>query len=565
MLCGMELERDVPTRPQAGLTGLGRWLRTPWVAGLLLLVVYGSLSFANDPRGYLGTDTGAKVATLAVMHDHGTARPDLGYWAAPFDPTGRVHPIYQVAKIAHGWVQVTTLPMLELARPLYDLGGYRATLLLPMLGAIGAAFAARSLARRARRSEAAGWAAFWVVGLASPIVVYALDLWEHAIGVACVLGAVALLAGVLDGARPVVRRALAAGALLGLAATMRNEALVYAVTTVGAAQLFLVVQGRRWRDAVRTGVAAVAGFAVPWFANVALSHAVGGLSRSARATGAASSGLGGVDQRAREAVVTLLALRPADLPHVLVVGGALLALLAGVVLSARHGRDDRAVICGIGAGAVLLVTTVTALGFVPGLFAAAPIAVVALVTRPRTTAAAYPLVVALVTLPLVWAFQYVGGADPQWAGRYALPSCLLLVALGAAHLVGERRAVLVAMVALSLFVTTSGELWLRHRSQSVDQTFAALVQRPEDVLIARDGFFVREGGPAYLERRWLTAADDSSLDLAVQVVREAGLRTFAIIDEWPDAPRTFDGATLRGTDERSFLSTRLYLHSYALP
>jgi hypothetical protein len=475
-----------------------------------------------------------------------------------------VHPIYAVRLVGHAWVQVTTLPMLEVARPLYDLGGYRATLLLPMLGAIGSAFAARSIARRARRSDGAGWMAFWVVGLASPMVVYALDLWEHAIGVACVLGAVALLGGVLDGERAATRRALLAGGLLGLAATMRNEALAYTVTTVGAAQLFLVVGGRRWRQAVRVGVAAVAGFAVPWVGNVVLDHAVGGLSRSARTTGAASAGLGGLAQRAREAVVTLVAVRPAELGRVIVLGAALLGLVAGAVWSARRRRPDRAAVLVLGAAAVYVVTTATTLGFVPGLFAAAPIAVLAVVTRPGTAAASYPLVVALATLPLVWAFQYLGGAFPQWAGRYGLPSCLLLVALGAAYLLGEHRVVLVGLVTLSLLVTATGELWLRQRSESVDRTFAALVDRPEDVLIGRNGFFVREGGPAYLERRWLTAVSDADLDVAVGVVRQAGLRTFATVDEAPEAPSTLDGAHLEGTDRQAYLGRPLYVHRYAL-
>src|SRR3546814_13688821 len=87
--------------------------------------------------------------------------------------------------------------MLELARPLYALGGYRLTLLLPMAGAVGAAFASRSLARRAAR-DSAGWTAYWLVGLGSPAVVYALDVWEQAPGVACIVGAGDLMAGILD-------------------------------------------------------------------------------------------------------------------------------------------------------------------------------------------------------------------------------------------------------------------------------------------------------------------------------------------------------------------------------
>ena len=46
-----------------------RVLRRPLAAGLLSLALYVALSFANDPKGYLGTDTGGKVATLRMMSD----------------------------------------------------------------------------------------------------------------------------------------------------------------------------------------------------------------------------------------------------------------------------------------------------------------------------------------------------------------------------------------------------------------------------------------------------------------------------------------------------------------
>src|SRR5436190_601681 len=89
-------------------------------------------------------------------------------------------------------------------------------------------------------TPSAGWQAYWVVGLASPITVYALDLWEHAPGAACMVGAIALLVGIVDG-ESVWPRALGAGALLGLAATMRTEAFPYALVAVGTTCLFLAV------------------------------------------------------------------------------------------------------------------------------------------------------------------------------------------------------------------------------------------------------------------------------------------------------------------------------------
>ena len=131
------------------------------------------------------------------MDARGDLDPDLGYWAERFDPDGiactRSRSHYH---IGGRWVNVTTLPMIYAATPLYDLGGLRGILLIPMLGGCLSALAARALARRlaTRNPGSSGWIAFWAVGLATPVAVYALDFWEHTIGLAAMLwGVVALL------------------------------------------------------------------------------------------------------------------------------------------------------------------------------------------------------------------------------------------------------------------------------------------------------------------------------------------------------------------------------------
>src|SRR5258707_11156205 len=100
-----------------------------------------------------------------------------------------------------------------------------------MLGGLLPARGARALARRLGGH---GDLAFWAVGLATPVVVYALDFWEHTLGLAAMVWGVVLLLDVAD-RRAGWRAALAGGALFGVAATMRTEALVYAVVTVGVA------------------------------------------------------------------------------------------------------------------------------------------------------------------------------------------------------------------------------------------------------------------------------------------------------------------------------------------
>ena len=64
------------------------------LSAVALFGLYLLLSFGNDTRAFLGTDTGGKVATLRVMKAHHTTDPDVGYWAETwyrFRKTARRH------------------------------------------------------------------------------------------------------------------------------------------------------------------------------------------------------------------------------------------------------------------------------------------------------------------------------------------------------------------------------------------------------------------------------------------------------------------------------------------
>jgi len=112
------------------------------------MIAYVALSFLLDPRGTMGADEGAKVATLKVMAEQGSFRPDVGYWAAEWDPEGIYHGLTYTTRFGDQYVNVSTLPMIMVGKPLIDVGGYRATVLLPMLGGVLTALAARALAVR---------------------------------------------------------------------------------------------------------------------------------------------------------------------------------------------------------------------------------------------------------------------------------------------------------------------------------------------------------------------------------------------------------------------------------
>ncbi len=515
-----------------------RWVRHPVVGAVGLVLVYAVLSLLMDPRGYLGTDTGSKVATLEVMDQRGTAEVDVGYWAEDVDPDGSIHPIYQAERTEDGeWIAVTTLPMLEAARPLYALGGYRLALLLPILGSTLTAVAAGALARRLGHADGSG--AFWLVGLASPLTIYALDLWEHSLGVACIVWSVVLLLDAVDapGELPArAARAAGAGALLGLGATMRTETFVYALVAVGSAAAAAWRRSGALGRAIGLGAPAVVGFAVPWVLNGLLEAEVGGASRSARASGRVGSGGSDLSERLKETVLTLVGHNAGGYALSVLVGAAVAMVVVAAFRAEGRGDVRFARVAIALAACVYLIGSLDGLGFVPGLTAAFPVVLAVGWAARDAFPARYVLGVAIGSLPLVYAFQYVGGGSPQWGGRYTLGSAVLLGVVGLVGLVERFPSTGRGLVALSVVVTVLGVAWLGVRSRGVDHFFDDVKAEAQPVVIVRQAFLVREAGPALLGERWFSTKDEATFTEAVDAARELGETGFSVVEWGSEAP-----------------------------
>jgi len=525
-------------------------LRRPLVACALLLGVYVALSFANDPRGFLGTDTGGKVATLRAMEDnarHGKVLdPDVHYWAERWDRTGRLHPLYYTSHLDGKWVNATTLPALDAAYPLWRAWGYRGALLLPMLGSVLAALAARALARRLGATDAWAWAGFWIVGLASPLTIYALDFWEHSLGVALMAWAVVLL---VDAWRDPDRWRLGVGVglLFGLAATMRTEALVYGGVATGVVCL-LVLLARRRAAAIGLGLTALAGLALPLVGNWALEEATIGASlRAERAAGAANLAASAGRGRLSEALTTAVNLNPSEDRVAHLIGVVLLVLLVFVALSSVRRRDPGpAIVAGAGALALYGIRVHEGAGFVPGLIAATPVAAAGLALAWRRPDSRLVAGVAVAALLLVWRLQYRGGASPQWAGRCILASGRLLGVCGVVSLPQLERWARVGFVALATGVTAFGLAWLSIRSHDVARAAQALVRQPEPVLVSRIAHLAREGGAFYGDKRYLTAVSRDDERFAATVVRAAGFDEFGLVTLGRGRPDAIPGFRVEG-------------------
>jgi hypothetical protein len=544
-----------PSRP------LLAWLQRPLVACLVLLAVYATCTLAlNDPRGTLGTDTGGKLATLHVMDHNGSLVPEIGYWAASADPKGDLHPIFYTFKVDGKWVNVTTLPMVYAAYPLFELGGDRGVLLLPMLGSILCALAARALARRLGRGS--GWSAFWVMGLLSPVAIYALDFWEHSLGLALMLWGVVWLLRLLDDEHG-LRAALVAGALFGGAATMRTEALVYLVVCGATAALVYLWRSRAVAATMLRGGALLVGAALPLAANEMLERvALGGTIRASRAAGTAADVGASATVRVQEAFTTLVGMnrftRTADY-----VFGALIVVCIVLAVRAFRRSDEDLPIAGSAAiaGAVFLylVGFSGGLGFVPGMLTASPFAAIGVALGWRKGVRIIT-VMAVAALPLVWAFQYSGGAGPQWGGRYTLLSGALLLVAATVVLEGHRNA-LVAACLVAALVTGFGIAWLSVRSHWVAHGIERIVDRHDQAVISGEAHVLREGGAFYDDsRHWLTSTSPRELHRAVRIVQDAGDTEFAyVVSDGVRIPRAIDGYRRDGIEKVQFLRPDPYL------
>ncbi len=140
------------------------------------------------------------------------------------------------------------------------------------------------------------------------------------------------------------------------------------------------------------------------------------------------------------------------------------------------------------------------------------------------------LVIALAALPLVWAFQYLGGAGPQWGGRYTLTSAVLFGVVGTIGLRERVPVVARGLTLLSVGVAALAVVWLGVRSRSVDDLFDDLRAVEADVVVARGAFVLREGGAATVGEHWLSADSEDAYLVALDVAERSGADTLAVLE-----------------------------------
>ena len=520
---------------------------------MALFAIYVIVSLFTDPAGHLMTDVGGKSATLEAMVQRGDWDPDLGYWFEDADPEGQFYPYAHTLHTPNGqWVNTTSLTMIYPMRPLWALGGARLALLIPILGAVATAAAAAALERRLNPQSNGTWS-FWTIGLATPTFIYALDLWEHTLGLAAMtIGAVAVH-DTINNRHPNTAAAIA-GLGYGFAATMRQEALVYGLIAGLLVTITTYRQHNTPTAIIRSTIMATATIAMLAAHTLAEYTLLGGPLRLQRSTGTIAAGAGAVD-RLRAAAATFLF--PFNGDHILsyAFGAMLLVGIFWLTLDLLRGKDSflprllviiSVVFCG-------LFYLVFGLRFVPGLVPTTPIAAVGLAVafhqRDR-----FVLATAVFPLPVLFAVQFPAGAIPQWGGRYLLLTGVILAVAAIAALREKHKSFITGFIAISVAVTLFGVAWTAVRKDQVtdDWDTVAAATESDEVVVWRDFVDAREAGSEMIGERWLSAPDDETQIEIARVLLDAGVDTFLWIEDVDREPTTFAGYT--ATEELATLS-----------
>lgn len=541
------------------------WQR--WLDGrgalLLLTIVLFALAQLPDPQGYLSTDVGGKTATVEVILEDGWRTLDLGYWAADLDPDGSLYPMSHTSQQGDTWVNVTTLPMLYVAAPLVALGGMRLAILIPVLGAVLAAAGARRLATMLGADAGQQRLTFWLVGLASPATIYALDFWEHTLGLGLMVwGAVGVLRATRSAAVPAWVPA-ASGFAFAAAASMRQEALVYGFVAGAILGLALVID-RRPLTAVLRGGSMLVGTAMGLGANMFLERLVFGVDRrTERSTGTAVRVGEDLSFRVREAIESGLAPMSGGTTLTYALAFGLAACLGLLAWRADGPADDKRILwLGLGMVSlfVLLDLAIDGMRFIPGLLASTPLAAFGAVrgwgSRDRRIVA----LLALAPLPLVWAVQYTGGVSAQWGGRYILTTGTLLVVLAVVCCTTEAaRRTMHIVAAGAVAVTAIGVGWTIMRTHAFADVSRHLADRPEQIIVFENSSLGRETGPLGLDKTWLAAFGPPKRAEAAALLDELGVDEFVFVT-YDDGrgDREFPGWEIVG-DEQLDLVNDLHL------
>ena len=224
------------------------------MSGLPLLIFYAGLQlFILPPDGFFAGDQGAKLLQTRATLAHGPFRPWIEGPAQDLDTELQYQePILLRRDDGGHLIGVFPWILPTVTAPFYWLFGLHGLYVVPALSIAVTFVAARRLGRKLG-TPAAGLSSAWCAIVATPVLFYGAEFWEHAPAVALTTSAAAL--AVPDGSARRIERDMLIGGSVGLAAAFRPEAAMMLPAIVIA-----IAGGIGLRQAWRPACALVLGF-----------------------------------------------------------------------------------------------------------------------------------------------------------------------------------------------------------------------------------------------------------------------------------------------------------------
>jgi hypothetical protein len=534
-----------------------------WISALLLAALLFALHLTVLPAaGWFGGDMGTKYLQARGALEHGVLTPWIDYPGLDLDPELEHHGLFMEAR--DGKVLGIFPPAFSTATaPFLALLGFPGLYLIPALGAGLVLLASHALARRMLPPGPA-LAAAWLAAVATPVLFYGAELWEHAPAAGLTTAAAALLARRIAGEGG-PRSDLLAGLLVGAAVALRPESGLMLPALLAALALV-----RGWRAALRPLLLSGAGLALALLPQIALNRAIfGGLGSAQLARN--FGGSAGHRLEALEIAVRELLLPLHGLPLFLL---AWLVLAAG--LAAHRLRPSGSGPAPSGTGARLLGASVVAVLFLvpaivlPAWHLALGGARFGEAFGYRSIAHTWPLAIALV-FPLLLGAPEERGSDRralrrwlvgaallyvavvilaapvpggfQFGARLLLPAAPLAAVAAAAGMHGLRdglaeaphrrwlHAAAVLLVLAALAVQLVGLAFLLRSKRLYDGITRATaeVTRPGEALVTDLFWYPQVTATLYPERRYLLVEDDSQVGVLARRARDTGLDRLVLV------------------------------------
>jgi 4-amino-4-deoxy-L-arabinose transferase-like glycosyltransferase len=502
---------------------------------------------AARTRGFASSDAGAKL--WQVQSVIRTGRLD-----APVDYPGEIYdPEHQYSPYVSPWFfwqdgkpySEYTSPFIWASAPLYAALGHKGLLILPWLSGALLAVLTAWLMWRIRQDS---WAALapLIVGLSSPLLIYSIEFWEHAPGVALAAFALIGIVKAIDSRRHGLWL-MASGAALGLGLTIRAELYVYPIAIViGLLLLRSLLPLRRSLVWLAIGGLLIAG---PWWVYQAVrwGNPLGPrISQNVPLLGGGAMLKRLGDTTGRNWTM-LWPTTGSGLDWLMVLGVTALALTV-IRLVVRNARINRwliwaQVLAFIGMSGIIvwrLANWSTELGQRPDdLLMTFPVWLMLLITLPLSKASAdraasvlsdFLLGVAISFLALVILFSpFQGGI--QWGPRFLLPVIVpLTVALidRVARMwdQADRSLRLGLAAAFSVLVVAGGySAWLgmqfMRNGQNGNAAFQQLISELPESVVVTDAWFLPQGAPyTFGDKIWLMAEDKKNMFQLLQRLRK---------------------------------------------